>query len=74
MGLWSWKVSRRLLCTAIDNDDQLVYSAPIISGFFPTDNAMSRLEPQSFVRIEEALEQLYDNEVCTVSVDGKKVL
>ena len=60
--------------TAIDNDDQLVYSAPIISGFFPADDAVSRLEPQSFVRIEEALEQLYDNEVCTINVDGKKVL
>ena len=60
--------------TAIENDDQLVYSAPIIAGFFPADDAVSRLEPQSYVRIEEALEQLYTNEVCTCNVDGKKVL
>lgn len=59
---------------AIDNDNQLVYSAPIISGFFPADDAVSRFEPQSFVHIEEALEQLYNNGVCTVNVDGKKVL
>ena len=60
--------------TAIDNDDKLVYSAPIIAGFFPADNAVSKLQPQSFVHIEDALEQLYSNEVCTSDVDGKKVL
>ena len=59
---------------AIDNDDKLVYSSPIIAGFFPADEAVHTLEPQSFVHIDEALEQLYTNEVCTCDVDGKKVL
>ena len=58
--------------TAIENDDKLVYSAPIIAGFFPADDA--DILPQSFVHIEEALGQLYENGVCTCDVDGKKVL
>ena len=59
---------------AIENNDQLVYSAPIIAGFFPADDAVSRLEPQSYVRIEEALEQLYTNKVCTCNIDGKNIM
>ena len=59
---------------AIENDAELVYSAPIMAGFFPADNAISKLQPQSFVHIEDTLEQLYVNEVCTCTVDEKKVL
>lgn len=59
---------------AIENNPKLVYSAPIIAGFFPADDAVSKLQPQSYVHIEDSLDQLYANQVCTCDVDGKKVL
>ena len=59
---------------AIERNDQLVYSAPIIAGFFPADAAISKLQPQSFIHIDKALDQLYIYAVCTCNVDGKKVL
>jgi hypothetical protein len=58
---------------SIDNNDELVYSAPIIAGFFPADKNISQLE-RSFVPVETTLQELYDNDVCTYSIDGRKVL
>ena len=40
---------------AIDNNPKLVYSAPIVAGFFPADDAVSKLLPQSYVHIADAL-------------------
>ena len=34
---------------AIDNNPKLVYSAPIVAGFFPADDAVSKLLPQLYV-------------------------
>ena len=59
---------------AIDNNPKLVYSAPIVAGFFPADDAVSKLLPQSYVHIADALDQLYANQVCTSDVEGKKIL
>jgi len=43
---------------AIDNDDQLVYSLPIIAGFFPADKYLTKSDT-NFVPIEETLGSLY---------------
>ena len=58
---------------AIDNDDQLVYSPPIIAGFFPADEYLTKSDT-SFVPIEETLSTLYQKNVCTNTVDQKKIL
>jgi len=43
---------------AIDNDDQLVYSLPIIAGFFPADKYLTKSDT-NFVPIDETLGSLY---------------
>lgn len=73
-GAGEYPPPKRYFAAAIENNDKLVYSAPIIAGFFPADSTVSSLQPQRFIHIEEALKQLYTNEVCTFDVDGKKVL
>ena len=65
-GAGEYPQPRGYFAAAIENNDKLVYSAPIIAGFFPAET--------SSLNIAEALKQLYDNNVCTFNVDGKKVL
>lgn len=58
---------------SIDNNIEEVYSVPIIAGFFPADNFL-RTQASTFVPIEETVEYMYQNEVCTYQVDGRKLL
>ena len=59
--------------TAIENDSELVYSAPIIAGFFPADEFL-RSQELTFIPISDTLDHLYTNKVCTYEVDGKTIL
>ncbi len=72
-GAGEYPPPKRYFAAAIENNDKLVYSAPIVAGFFPADSVISSLQPE-FVNIEETLKQLYTNNVCTFNADGKKVL
>ena len=59
--------------TAIEDNDELVYSTPTMADFFPADEEIGKMEA-SYVPIETALKELYDNNVCTYDVDDFKVL
>ena len=59
--------------TAIGDNSELVYSAPIIAGFFPADDFL-RSRESTFIPISDTLNHLYTNKVCTYEVDGKTIL